>query len=182
MNKKNIKTSVDFTEVAQKLKEQYLYLGLKNILSAGLVLFDKQTGDDKLKAITVANGALDAAYLTNPKPRIEKALALIKEIRHDYDPIMQPQGELDVIWFCEKLLEILAEPEIPTETEKEPKQDKPKSLRQALKSFASAAEKQQVLPSMTIKITPSDEEAWDELRRLAEPEKAKQPKKSRKKA
>ena len=174
MSKKNIKTSVDFTEVAQKLKEQYLYLGLKNILSAGLVLFDKQTGDDKLKAITVANGALDGKYLTTGKDRIAKARVLLDDAIHH-----SMLGEDEKSFFRE-LLEILAEPEISAKAKKEPEQDKPKSLCQALKSFASAAEKQQVLPSMTIKITPSDEKAWDEFRQWLGPDKPV--KKTKKKA
>ena len=182
MTKKNIKTSVDFTEVAQKLKEQHLYLGLKNILSAGLVLFDKQIGDDKLKAIKIANGKLDSASLVNTKPYVEKALDLIRDIDKDFGQDAQPQCDLDVGWFCAELRKILSGPEIPTETKKEPKQDKPKTLHQAFKKLVVAAEKQQVLPSMTIKITPSDEKAWDEFRRLVGPDQAEKKEKSTKKA
>lgn len=57
MSEKRRKTSVDLTELAQVVKNQYVHLGLKNILSAGLLLFAEETGDGKLKAIAKANGA-----------------------------------------------------------------------------------------------------------------------------
>jgi len=51
---KKIRTSVDLTDAAQQVKEAFGYLGLKNILSAGLILFAKQSADGKLAAIAAA--------------------------------------------------------------------------------------------------------------------------------
>lgn len=50
-------TTVRLTEVAKKLKEAHTpFYGLKNILSAGLVLFDKLTDTEQKAAIAEANG------------------------------------------------------------------------------------------------------------------------------
>lgn len=57
MNEKRRKTSVDLTDIGQAIKNQYVHLGLKNILSAGLLLFGEQSSDGKLNAIAMANGA-----------------------------------------------------------------------------------------------------------------------------
>ena len=50
-------TTVRLTGIAKKLKEAHApFWGLKNILSAGLVLFDKLSSDEQKAAIAEANG------------------------------------------------------------------------------------------------------------------------------
>lgn len=66
MEQKLRRTSVDLTKVAQKVKDEYIHLGLKNILSAGLVLFGKQSDKDKLKALAEANN-VDSKPVTKTK-------------------------------------------------------------------------------------------------------------------
>ncbi len=50
------KTTVNLTDIAQQIKNEFVHLGLGNILSAGLVLFSKQSAEDKLKAMAEARG------------------------------------------------------------------------------------------------------------------------------
>jgi len=55
------KTSVDLTEIAQSVKDRYVHLGLKNILSAGLLLFDKEDEAGKLRALAEAHAVVAEA-------------------------------------------------------------------------------------------------------------------------
>ncbi len=54
MTAKKRKTTVDLTKTAQKVKDEYIHLGLRRILSAGLVLFGKATESEKLEALRQA--------------------------------------------------------------------------------------------------------------------------------
>ncbi len=107
---KNKWTSVDLTAVAQKIKEQYLYLGLKNILSTGLVLFDLQSDVDKLKGVRVANGDLDLTGLVvgqERSDRIVTAINVITNVKQEFNG--HEQESLNVKKFCDELLDILDE-------------------------------------------------------------------------
>jgi len=56
MGKKE-QTTVNLSEIAQKIKIELAPLfGLKNILSAGLILFGKLTSDQQKQAIAESNG------------------------------------------------------------------------------------------------------------------------------
>ena len=57
------RTSVDLTERAERIKQKHQHLGLKNILSAGLVLFDAQTDAEKLQALADAHTVVDDAAM-----------------------------------------------------------------------------------------------------------------------
>ncbi|MGA2324272.1 MAG: hypothetical protein ABSG22_10535 [Sedimentisphaerales bacterium] len=51
------KTTVDLTEVANKIRQKlFPVYGLRNILSAGLLLFDRLSGDEQKNIIAEANG------------------------------------------------------------------------------------------------------------------------------
>ena len=61
-------TTVRLSEKAQAIKEDLTpVFGLKNILSAGLILFGKLTSDQQKRAISEANGA-------EPKPATDENL------------------------------------------------------------------------------------------------------------
>lgn len=52
------KTTVNLTEKTEPLKQQLMPIyGLRNILSAGVLLFSKLDADNQRKAIEIANGA-----------------------------------------------------------------------------------------------------------------------------
>jgi len=74
-------TTVRLTEKAQVIKEDLAPIfGLKNILSAGLILFGKLTDTEQKITINEANSSLEDAPL--PKPEIEfrrRVLAIVKE-------------------------------------------------------------------------------------------------------
>ncbi len=108
MLQKKRTTSVELTPIAQEIKDQYVYLGLKNILSASLLLFSKHSLLDQISAIKVACGRESPDDLEVGKSiteKIKKVVSVIKEVRHDFDG-RQPVG-LDVQQFCNELLEIL---------------------------------------------------------------------------
>ena len=53
-------TTVHLTELAQKVKIKYANTyGLRNILSAGLILFDQLESDQRERAVMMANGDKD---------------------------------------------------------------------------------------------------------------------------
>jgi len=67
MGKKE-QTTVNLNEKAQKIKEDLAPIyGLKNILSAGLILFGRLSADQQRRAIAEANGA-------EPKPATDEDL------------------------------------------------------------------------------------------------------------
>jgi len=107
-------TSVTLNESVQKIKDELAPIyGLKNLLSAGLVLFVKQTDIDKLIAIKVANEDISPEQLTvgeDRYKRIKKTIELIKEVKIKFDG--SEQVPLDNTWFFNEIISILYEPAI----------------------------------------------------------------------
>jgi len=107
-------TSVTLNESVQKIKDELApVFGLKNILSAGLFLFDRQTDIDKFIAIKVARGDIAPEQLTAGEQRLQKisnAISIIKEIKNS------KRISPNVRNFCDKLLDILKEPSLVKDT------------------------------------------------------------------
>lgn len=77
-------TKVDLTDIAQEIRRKYANFGLENILSAGLVLFDKQTDVDQVAAMFVAKGIIEPDFLDVGAQRLQRindAVSLIKEFK-----------------------------------------------------------------------------------------------------
>lgn len=74
-------TTVVLTEKAQLIKEDLApVFGLKNILSAGLVLFGKLTTTEQKASIKEANSSLEVEPLQNPEEEFRKrVLEILKE-------------------------------------------------------------------------------------------------------
>jgi len=164
MSLKNKRTSVDLSEIAQKIKEKYIYLGLKNILSAGLILFDKQSQDDKLTAIGVASDAINPNQLTAGEQRLQKisnAISFTKEVKNS------EQVSPDVRNFCDKLLDILREPSLAEDMKSTLSPDL-KTIRRALRGMIEA---ERHAPGTIIKILSEEDSARAaEFRKAVGPE------------
>jgi hypothetical protein len=66
------KTTVDLTETARKIKEELMPIfGLKNILSAGLILLGRLSNDEKMAIITEAIGSADESKSAVRTARVE---------------------------------------------------------------------------------------------------------------
>lgn len=77
-------TKIDLTDIAQEIRGKYANFGLENILSAGLVLFEKQTEDDQVAAIFVAKGIIEPDFLDVGAQRLQRindAVSLIKKFK-----------------------------------------------------------------------------------------------------
>jgi len=74
-------TTVNLTEKAQVIKEDLAPIfGLKNILSAGLILFGKLTDTEQKSTINEANSTLQDFPLYDPEIEFrKKVLAIVKE-------------------------------------------------------------------------------------------------------
>ena len=74
-------TTVNLTEKAQLIKDDLAPIyGLKNILSAGLILFGKLTDTEQKLAINEANSSLEEVPLPNPEVEFRrKVLEIVKE-------------------------------------------------------------------------------------------------------
>ena len=74
------KTTVDLTEIAQSIKKGLMPIfGLKNVLSAGLLLFSKLSAEQQKHAIAEANG-LQVESEPTEKKTLQGALDMIKEM------------------------------------------------------------------------------------------------------
>jgi hypothetical protein len=117
---KKQQTTVNLTCKAQTIKDDLAPIfGLKNILSAGLLLFNKLSSDEQKQLIDNA---------------------------HDEN---------------KSVIEI-----------------KPHNLREAIKNIVEKTKAKQDVPAMTIRIEPSDREAWSELEKIAGVETEKKAKKA----
>ncbi len=174
MVQKNKRTSVDLSEFAQKIKEKYIYLGLRNILSAGLVLFDKHSSEDRFIAMGVANDSINPEQLTAGESRlhrIKKAVSVIKEIKLKFDG--SEQIRLDTQRFCNELLDILREPSL-TEDTKSTVSSSAESIRQTLREMINAEKK---TPGTIIEIlSEKDSTLANEFRKALGPELTKKKK------
>jgi len=75
MGKKD-QTTVNLNELAQKVKEDLAPIyGLKNILSAGLILFGRLSADQQKRAIAESNGLEPMPPEVDPVQRIGEMLA-----------------------------------------------------------------------------------------------------------
>lgn len=77
-------TDVDLTDIAQKIREKYHDFGLKNILSASLVLFDNETEVEQIMALFVARGIISPNELeggARKSKRIDDAVAFIRKVK-----------------------------------------------------------------------------------------------------
>ena len=74
-------TTVNLTEKAQEFKEDLAPIfGLKNILSAGLILFGKLTDAEQKAAINEANSSLTEIPLPSPEVEFRKrVLEIVRE-------------------------------------------------------------------------------------------------------
>ncbi len=161
-NKSSKRTSVDLSEFAQKIKERYLYLGLKNILSAGLVLFDLQAEKDKFKAIGVASEAIDPDTLTVGGQRlkgIERAIAFVEKAKRE----ASTHGLADDVLIYNELLGILVEPEI--------QEDDSEKTHGQISRVAHVMRKMSPDGSLDIEfLSEEDRQAVHELAKLTRPE------------
>ncbi len=97
MGNKKRKTSVELTGLAQKIKNRYVHLGLKNLLSAGLVLFDKQTSSDKMTSLDVAFGLAKYDEFIVGKGRID-LIRKLKKIMEDINKSQVGMGQSTLDW------------------------------------------------------------------------------------
>lgn len=99
------RTSVDLTPLAQKIKDEYVHHGLKNILSAGLVLFHIQNDTDKLMSIDVANDTAKKKVLSTGKAKLCKIKTFLK---HELTNPQLCEGDKD---FMQSILKMIDAPE-----------------------------------------------------------------------
>ena len=72
---KNEQTTVNLSELAQKVKVDLApVFGLKNILSAGLILFGRLTSDQQKQVIAEANGQKPMPLAVDPVKKIGEML------------------------------------------------------------------------------------------------------------
>lgn len=71
--KENDVTTVRLTERAQYIKDEWCHLGLKNILSAGLVLFARLNAQQKLDTIKEANSIDPKTVLEHQDAQLKAA-------------------------------------------------------------------------------------------------------------
>lgn len=176
MTTKKRRTSVDLTPQAQKIKNHYSYLGLKNILSAGLILFGKQSSEDQLLSIQVACEANPNKKLLVGRDYVEK-LSKLKDYLDELDKGPVGQGQITLDWrdFYKDIMETIGTRKLDYADEQQASDEqpakKPKSLRVAIKEIVRRAKEQPQEPGQIIKITSSDEKLWSGLQQLIEPKK-----------
>ena len=95
-------TSVVLNETVQKIKDELSPIyGLKNILSAGLMLFSRLSADDQKKVIAEINYPPQEDTAEQTQGQVSRAMHMIKEL--------SPDGSLHIEMLSDEDLDALGE-------------------------------------------------------------------------
>lgn len=105
------KTTVELTEFVESIKDCLVSLfGLKNILSAGIIILDKLTDEDLNKAIFEANGKSVRLDLYEDRKKLVKIREIIESHPTQTGGADIPPAD------CRKLLDLIGNIQPPTES------------------------------------------------------------------